>query len=348
MGRHVVSTHQLTHYQKMITMNLMAQQATPLGSRILLAATRLSARGSSTRMPLFLVTMLTCALAGFACQAAARESTPTTSPLSLSVEVVTQDLAVGDSRLALVVLADGRPLSEGAVHLVFYYLQDPQPVVRAEADAVPRLDQHEHANLADHVDLPFYVAPVRFDRAGPWGMEAQVNQPGSATRVARTRLDVREQPLAPAIGSPAPRSASKTLRTAPPEELSSAVPIDPELYGLSIAEAIETGQPLVVAFATPAFCQSRTCGPQLHVIEHLKERYREQVNFIHVEVYDKPQEATRDLRSARPSPTVTEWRLPSEPWVFVVDGQGSIAARFEGFTTVDELEPELRQVLARP
>jgi len=197
-------------------------------------------------MPLFLVTMLTCALAGFACQAAARESTPTTSPPSVSVEVVTQDLAVGDSRLALVVLADGRPLSEGAVHLVFYYLQDPQPVVRAEADAVPRLDQHEHANLADHVDLPFYVAPVRFDRAGPWGMEAQVNQPGSATRVARTRLDVREQPLAPAIGSPAPRSASKTLRTAPPEELSSAVPIDPELYGLSIAEAIETGQPLVV------------------------------------------------------------------------------------------------------
>src|SRR3989304_3419163 len=218
MGRHVVSTHQLTHYQKMITMNLMAQQATPLGSRILLAATRLSARGSSTRMPLFLVTMLTCAVAGFACQAAARgsnpgtsprmplflvpmltwavggfacqaaarESTPTTSPPSVSVEVVTQDLAVGDSRLALVVLADGRPLSEGAVHLVFYYLQDPQPLVPAEPAAVPRLDQHEHANLADHVDLPFYVAPVRFDRAGPWGVEVQVNKPGSTTGVART------------------------------------------------------------------------------------------------------------------------------------------------------------------
>lgn len=329
-------------------MNLMAQRPTWLASRSLLPTAWARAGGGSTRIPLLFVATLACALASLACQGAARESTPTTSPPSLSVEVVTQDLAVGDSRLTLVVLADGRPLSEGAVHLVFYYLQDPQPVVRAEADAVPRLDQHEHANLADHVDLPFYVAAVRFDRAGPWGMEAQVNQPGSATRVARTRLDVREQPVAPGVGAAAPRSTSKTLRTAPPEELSSALPIDPELYRLSIAEAIETGRPLVVAFATPAFCQSRTCGPQLHVIEHLKEVYGEQVNFIHVEIYDKPQEATRDLRSARPSPTVTEWRLPSEPWVFVVDGRGSIAARFEGFVTLDELEPELRQVLGRP
>jgi len=307
----------------------------------------MSAGAKRAWMTLRLGVAVALVLAGVACQSAARPGTVVPTPGALAVEVLTQDLAVGDSRLAMVVLADGRPLSQGQVHLVFYYLQDPQPVVRAEADAVTRLDQHEHANLADHVDLPFYVAPVRFDRAGPWGVEVQVNKPGSTTGVARTRLDVREQPIAPAIGSPAPRSASKTLRTAPPEELSSAMPIDPELYRLSVAEAIDTGRPLVLAFATPAFCQSRTCGPQLHVIEHLKERYGEQVNFIHVEVYDKPQEAARDFRSARPSSTVTEWRLPSEPWVFVVDAQGRIAARFEGFVTVEELEPELRQVLAR-
>ncbi len=319
----------------------------PLALPSLLAARRQRAGGRALRVLFFLVVTFIYALTSVACQAAARATTPTTAPPSLGVEVVTQDLAVGDSRLAMVVLADGRPLSQGQVHLVFYYLQDPQPVVRAEADAAPRLDAHEHANLADHVDVPFYVAGVRFDRAGPWGVEVQVDQPGSAAMVARTRLDVREQPVAPGVGSAAPRSASKTLRSAPPEELSSALPIDPELYGLSIAEAIETGRPLVVAFATPAFCQSRTCGPQLHVIEHLKERYGAEVNFVHVEIYDKPQEAARDFRSARPSPTVTEWRLPSEPWVFVVDAQGRIAARFEGFVTVEELEPELRQVLAR-
>lgn len=285
------------------------------------------------------------ALVSVACQSAARAGTAVPTPGALAVEVLTQDLAVGDSRLAMVVLTDGQPLSQGEVHLVFYDLQDPLPAVRAEVDAVPRLDAHAHANLADHVDLPFYIAAVSFDRAGAWGVEVQVNQPGSPTRVARVRLEVGEQPVAPGVGTPAPRSASKTLRTAPPEELSSAMPIDPELYRLSVAEAIETGRPLVLAFATPAFCLSRTCGPQLHVIEHLKGRYGEEVNFIHVEVYDKPHEAARDIRSARPAPTVSEWRLPSEPWVFVVDGQGNIAARFEGFVTLDELEPALSQVL---
>ncbi len=44
-------------------------------------------------------------------------------------------------------------------------------------------------------------------------------------------------------------------------------------------------------------------------------------------------------------PTVEEWRLDTEPWVFVVDGKGIIRAKFEGLVTARELEAALQQVI---
>lgn len=292
-----------------------------------------------------MVPFLCLALASLGCQVKSSGVMPIETPVSLSVAVVTQDLALGDTRIAFVVLSHGRPTSEARVHLVFSYLRDQQPLVRAEADAIPYVDHHEHANLADHVDAPFYVAQVTFNQAGSWGMEAQVTHPHGDTEIARVALEVRAQPLAPGIGSRAFRSKSKTLRDAPPEELSSASSFDPDLYALSIDQALDTGLPLLVVFATPAFCTSRTCGPQLHVAEHLQERYRGRMHFIHVEVYDNPHEMARDPRLARLSPVVQEWGLPSEPWVFLVDRQGIIVARYEGFVTLEELEPEVQRIL---
>ena len=40
-----------------------------------------------------------------------------------------------------------------------------------------------------------------------------------------------------------------------------------------------------------------------------------------------------------------EWRLDTEPWIFVVDGQGIIRAKFEGLVTLTELEAALQQTL---
>ena len=51
------------------------------------------------------------------------------------------------------------------------------------------------------------------------------------------------------------------------------------------------------------------------------------------------------LNNAVISPTAEEWGLPSEPWTFVVDGDGVIRAKFEAFTTRDELEAALQDVV---
>ena len=122
---------------------------------------------------------------------------------------------------------------------------------------------------------------------------------------------------------------------------------DPDLYRLSIAEAVASGKPLVVAFSTPAYCTTATCGPQLDVIKRLRDRHADRANFIHVEVYDNPHEIQGDLSNARIAPAVTEWGLPSEPWTFIVDADGLVSAKFEGFATRDELEESLLAVAGR-
>ena len=89
----------------------------------------------------------------------------------------------------------------------------------------------------------------------------------------------------------------------------------------------------MVAFSTPAYCTTATCGPQLDVVKRLSESYSDRANFIHVEVYDNPHEIQGDLSNARIAHAVTEWGLPSEPWTFIVDADGLVAAKFEGFVT---------------
>ena len=116
---------------------------------------------------------------------------------------------------------------------------------------------------------------------------------------------------------------------------------DPDLYRISLDEAIENGKPTVVVFASPAFCTNAVCGPQLDVLQELKNAHADRANFVHVDFYDNPHEIQGDLDRARISPAVRDWKLPSIEWTFVIDSAGIVTARFEGFATYDEVEVEL-------
>ena len=73
----------------------------------------------------------------------------------------------------------------------------------------------------------------------------------------------------------------------------------------------------------------------------LKERFKDRADFTHVEVIDNPLEMQGNLTRGRLCPTFTEWNLPSEPWSFIIDSQGLVFAKFEGFATSGELEEAL-------
>ena len=196
-----------------------------------------------------------------------------------------------------------------------------------------------------------YSTFVHFERAGLWGMEARVFLPGGGTGVGRAQLSVATASSAPSLGARPPASRNKTSADfndpSDPEELakiSSSSEPDPDLYRLTVAEALESGRPTVVSFATPAYCRTATCGPQVEVISALKDRLADRANFIHIEVYEDPHQLT-DLSSARLVPQMAEWGLLSEPFTFVLDQDGRVAAKFEGFVNEAELGAALKGAL---
>jgi len=190
-----------------------------------------------------------------------------------------------------------------------------------------------------------YTATVQFDREGRWGILAATTTSNKKFE-ASAGVNVSTKSLVPELGSKPPVSTTKTTN-----QLSQlpSITSDPNpnirLYRTSLHEAIPSGLPTIVVFATPAFCKTSTCGPQLEILSELEFNYREKANFVHVEIYDNPNEIQGDISRGVISPEVLKWNLPSEPWTFMIDSDGLISSRFEGFTTFDELEEKLIEII---
>jgi hypothetical protein len=187
-----------------------------------------------------------------------------------------------------------------------------------------------------------YVAHLDFDKAGDWGVEVTASRPNGARTTARLPMNVLALPVVPGVGQPAPATRNPTARdVADVETIDSGRPPD-DMHQLSIADAIQQHRPALVVFATPAFCTSNTCGPEIKVVQGLEPAYRDRLAFIHVEIYRdyKPDPAKKQLAQA-----VVDWRLQTEPWVFLIDAKGVIQSRFEGPTASDELKAAIDQLL---
>ena len=277
-------------------------------------------------------------------------SVPTTSPLmgtpeateqvsDLRLIIASTDLSIGSNRVVFAIIdSSGNTVKIPEANVSTFFLAD-----TADGTAV-------EATTARFRPWPVgggvYTTNLSFHKAGVWGIGAVITDAGGIERLGSATMQVKERSVTPAIGASAPRSKSKTFEGVERlEELTSDPSPDPGLYTMTIAQAIDADIPLVVAFSTPAFCQTFTCGPQLEVVKELNERYKGRVNFIHVEMYDNPHEIQGDLRRARIAPTVLEWQLLSEPWTFVLDSKGLVFAKFVGFTTEGELELSLIQLL---
>ena len=178
-----------------------------------------------------------------------------------------------------------------------------------------------------------YRATFEFDAPGVWVVEVT---PDDGEALAPFPISVLSEPQAPAVGDPAPRSDTFTLDDGPLALITTDPEPSEDFYRLSVADAVENGRPTVVIFSTPRFCQTAVCGPTLDLVRGVSTGHPE-VDFVHVEVFTN----LDDPNNLELVPAITEWGLPSEPWVFVVDEAGFVSARFEGLISVEELEAAL-------
>lgn len=184
-----------------------------------------------------------------------------------------------------------------------------------------------------------YVARPEIPEAGTY--QATIDAEGFATAGPVGFVAFEDSPLIEP-GEKAPASETRTSADFPDLAIISSDPDpDPAMYEMTVAEAVSDGTPAVIVFATPGFCTSATCGPLLDQVKALRPRY-EGIDFVHVEIYEDLQvESTEDLSTVA---ATTEWGLPSEPWVFVVDDSGAVTAAFEGAASDAELTAAIEAV----
>jgi hypothetical protein len=185
--------------------------------------------------------------------------------------------------------------------------------------------------------LAAYVSEVKFDKPGPYTVTAIFKEGDSLKAVlAPGTADVGAGAV-PAVGDQAPATHTDTSSTVGnPSLLDTRVPPD-TMHDVDYADVLGK-KPIVLLFASPALCVSRTCGPVADVTEQVKQDFRDKVAFIHQEPYVDNQ-IQKGFR-----PPLQAFHLTDEPWVFVIDKNGVIRSEIEGPFGVDELTRDVQQV----
>jgi hypothetical protein len=251
----------------------------------------------------------------------------------------TSDFAPGTVRVAFLVIdSRGESIERPRARVWVARSLDDKPFLRATARlenvGVPGVSEAAAGDVT-HV----YVARLPVAEPGKYVLVAE--PVGGRPIQGALDLDVAAEPKAPAVGDEAFPSRTPTIASTGGDlaALTTRTPPDRELLRHSVADSLADRAPFVLVFSTPKFCESRTCGPVVDVVDHVRKRIgKTPVRFIHVEIYEdnQPPETNR---------WVKEWKLPTEPWVFLVGRDGRIKARFEGSVSAGELERAVRTML---
>lgn len=204
--------------------------------------------------------------------------------------------------------------------------------------ATPYRSAQTDADLAS--GKTFYVASPEFASAGPHVAIGLVRLDGRlvvADAPAALQVGMKNGP--PDVGERAIRVHTLTGADVGGNltKITTRVPPPPQQLNTDFADVLGS-KPVVLLFATPALCQSRTCGPVVDIAEQVRAENGKGVTFIQQEIY-QDNDASKPVRRQ-----VAAWRLPTEPWCFVIDRTGKVVARFEGVFSTGELARAVERV----
>ena len=274
---------------------------------------------------------------------------PTPGPGGYAAVLTTNDLAVGQSRVGFVVFKGEVPVTDASAFVRFFKIGANNQSTLVGSGPIPwaplgitSAEDHSAHNETELTGL--YYVNVPFDEAGNWGIGISLGDKLDEKGEVRLAVKVQAKSQAPGVGSKAISVDTLTLDDAPLKAIDTSPQPDEAFHRLSIADALASGRPSVIAFATPSFCETRTCGPVMEILAEAAKTFERKVNFVHVEPYKLDSDGVLQLGAGNQRQLVEagiKWGLPTEPWVFVVDGKGTVVARFESVFALEELRAAL-------
>lgn len=266
---------------------------------------------------------------------------------SYSGFIAASEFVVGQNRFPFILVTiDGATLEGADVRVAFSRMEGETETPYSESNArwlsIPENTVHVHPDGDEHLHLDFrgiyVVDPIDFPQEGVWvasfdawsldGERLNVSE-GAGFRVAAI-------PGAPDVGETVPATENLTIHDVDSFAKISTRQVErDELHNVSVAQALDAGEPFVVVIASPQFCVSAMCGPVIETVDAARVQLARTIEFIHIEPWDLT--AAREQGQLVPRSIVAEWSLPSEPWTYVIGADGRVVKRFEGLVSVDEI-----------
>ena len=272
-----------------------------------------------------LAAIAACAALAAACGGDAPDVIETTDAPFVPV-IETHKPAVGDDVIAFTLLdRDRRPGFAADVQFRARFFEPTEGGVRFRADA-------ETVERVEIAGADYFIARgAPLDRPGDWALAVTAAfADGTAQTSPRLSFSVFAQPSGPAVGEPAPRTATPSTADAEIDRLTADERPLAGLYERSAARLIGN-EPFVILFATPARCAGRpTCA---RALEQLK-RLAGGIAVIHVEPFPPHRGAGLQPKF---DAAVAAWQIESEPIFFFVDAGGVVRARIQAVATDADL-----------
>ncbi|MHB8511193.1 MAG: hypothetical protein ACYDCC_03335 [Actinomycetota bacterium] len=199
--------------------------------------------------------------------------------------------------------------------------------------------QSESAPMVGPIDLEYhghgftrstYIGRISLPAKGPWlyFVEAfPLNMKGVFTGGSSETVGVLPVQNAGAPPQPYPGVKAISVPTPTvknPRGVSPICTLHPmcTMHHVSLDVSLRKHRPIVLVIGTPAFCQSRFCGPVVQQLMEAQKAVGSKADFIHIELYkdDKNAPANGTL-----SPGAKAWRVEDEPAVYYIQRNGVIA-----------------------
>jgi hypothetical protein len=271
-----------------------------------------------------------------------RKNYPEGPVLAASVDVVNK----GKNRFGFILFDKARKQLGGAPVALYTSALDGSDlrgpyVARAESLAVkPQFESRTTASDPDAA-RSLYVTDIPFAKNGKRAIIGIAKLDGRMYSTSAFGMNVGaykgSQP--PKVGEKVPKINTPTVASVGGDiaSIETRDPPAPDLHQVNFADVVGK-KPVVLMFATPRLCQSRVCGPVVDVAEQVKSQVGDRVAFIHEEVFND-NDVSKGYR-----PQFQKYRLPSEPWTFVIGSDGRVKSRFEGAVSAGELQRAVANV----
>tara|TARA_B110000438_G_scaffold73729_1_gene73858 strand:- start:2121 stop:2957 length:837 start_codon:yes stop_codon:yes gene_type:complete len=247
-----------------------------------------------------------------------------------SLFIITEDISIGENRVAFALIdEEGISIVE---NVDFFY----KKIDEENSKIIESTNITEWPNSKS-----VFTSYLYFESEGFWEIYAE-----HEGNLNKATVEVKLESYTLSVGSYIDPIKTPSLKDYKIEDISTDINPDSDLYTYTLSEALEEKKPILLSFSTPGLCVTATCAPQLDELKHIKNRNKDDLIVIHIEVWKNFKEimSKGDLSIGKVNKSVEKFGINTEPWTFLINKDGLVVNRYQGYVSSTEMEKDLNSI----